>query len=158
MHSSLRTTFALLCTLGTTILVGCSSKHTGAGTLDTQGRNVDPSWVTAAQTCWPDLSRQGYSVDAIKRDLADAASFRNAFPVYTAQPEANIRALLEKPLQTAPPPDVSKLTHSQTPVITRGQAGAGTGLGDAAVASTNGIAPPDGLCSLQPGAPVGFTK
>ncbi len=136
----------------------CSSKHTGAGTVTRSGRLVDPSWVTATQACWPDLTKNGYTADDLKRNLADSGSFHNAFPVYTAQSRADIDALLAKPLGIAPGPDISKLTHAQTPVLTRGQAALGTGPQAAVVQSTNGIAPPDALCSIQPGVPQGFRK
>ena len=82
----------------------------------------------------------------------------SAFPVYGAQTDDALDVDLAKPLQTAPAPDVSRLTHSQTPVFNRGQAVNGTNPRDAVVQSTNGIAPPDGVCSLQSGIPQGFSK
>lgn len=112
----------------------------------------------AAKSCWPDLAGNGYGADDITRNLASPTHFRNAFPVYSAQTDDALNFLLAKPLQTAPPPDTSKLTHSQTPVLSRGQAAVGTGFKDAVVQSTNGNAPPDALCSIQPGTPQGFSK
>ena len=149
---------ALLSAFVLTALAGCSSKHTGVGAVGTDGKNVDPSWITATESCWPDLAKQGYHRDDTARALATAIHFRNAFPVYAAQNDSAIDLLLAKPVQTAPPPDVSKLTHSQTPVLSRGQAANGTGPQGAGVQSTNGIAPPDALCAIQPGTPSGFSK
>lgn len=150
---------SVACLLALTLLgAGCSSKHKGAGTIGNGGKNVDPSWATAVQSCWPDLSRQGYSTDDIKRNLADPTHFRAAFPVYAAQNDDALDVLLAKPLQTAPRPDISKLTHVASPVLNRGEAANGAGPKDAVVQSTNGIAPPDGLCAIQQGIPQGFSK
>jgi hypothetical protein len=108
--------------------------------------------------CWPELGKQGYTSDAIRHDLADLTAFHNAFPVYVAQGKDALDTLLTKPVEAAPTPDVTKLTHSQTPVLTRGQATQGTGAQGAVVPSTNGLAPPDALCSIQPGVPQGFSR
>ena len=137
---------------------GCSSKHQGIGTVGSDGRGVDPSWTTAAKSCWPELGKDGYGSKDVARNLASPTHFRNAFPVYGAQNDDALNLLLAQPLQTAPPPDVSQLTHSQTPVLSRGQAANGTGPKDAVVQSTNGNAPPDAFCSIQPGTPQGFSK
>ncbi|MBE7159342.1 MAG: hypothetical protein INR62_13085 [Rhodospirillales bacterium] len=139
-------------------VAGCSSKHKGTGTIGSNGKNVDASWINATKTCWPDLGKNGFSNDDIARNLASPTHFRDAFPVYGAQNDDALDVLLAKPVQTAPPPDVSRLTHSQTPVFNRGQAVNGTNPKDAVVQSTNGIAPPDAFCSLQPGTPQGFSK
>ena len=139
-------------------VAGCRAKHEGIGTIGSNGRGVDPSWTTAVRSCWPDLGRNGYGTDDIARNLASPTHFRNAFPVYSAQTDDALNVLLAKPLQTAPPPDISRLTHSQTPVLSRGQAANGTGPKDAVVQSTNGNAPPDAFCSIQPGTPQGFSK
>ena len=114
--------------------------------------------MTATKACWPDLGKNGYGSDDLGRNLANPTHFRNAFPVYAAQNDDALDQLLAKPLQTAPAPDVSKLTHSQTPVLSRGQAANGTNAQDAVVQSTNGNAPPDAFCSIQPGTPQGFSK
>lgn len=147
---------ALVAMLG--LPLGCSSKHKGAGVVGSGGRNVDASWATAIQSCWPDLSKQGYSAADIRSNLATPTHFRNALPVYAAQNDDAVDQLLAKPLETAPDPDITKLAHSDTPVLTRGQAANGNGPRDAAVQSTNGQAPPDGLCSIQSGVPQGFSK
>lgn len=148
----------LLLTLTLSAAAGCSSKHNGAGTVGNGGKNVDQSWATAVQSCWPDLSRQGYSAKDIERNLASPTHFRGAFPVYAAQNDDAVDLLLAKPLEAGPAPDVSQLTHSAMPVLTRGQAASGAGPRDAAVQSTNGIAPPDALCAIQSGTPQGFSK
>ena len=137
---------------------GCSSKHTGAPVATSSGRNVDSSWITALNACWPDLTKQGYSADDIRRNLVIADHFSGAFPVYAAETGRSLDDLLGKPLTIAPPPDTSKLFHSQTPVLTRGQAVEGTGPGMAVVQHTEGSAPPDSFCSIQTGIPQGFSK
>ncbi len=137
---------------------GCSHKHTGAPVVSSNGRLVDPSWITATQSCYPDLAKQGYTADDIRRNLANLDDFHHAFPVYAAQNHKDLDDLLGKPLQTGPDPDVSQLAHSQYPVLTRGQAAAGTVPQMAVVQSTNGIAPPDAFCAIQPGIPQGFSK
>ncbi len=138
--------------------LGCSHKHVGAPVVTSSGRLVDQSWITATQSCWPDLAKQGYSADDVRRNLANLDDFRNAYPVYAAQTHRDLDDILGKPLQTGPDPDTSKLAHSQYPVLTRGQAAAGTASQMAVVQSTNGIAPPDSFCAIQPGIPQGFSK
>ncbi len=140
------------------LTLGCSSKHKGEGTVGSNGRGVDPSWSTALGSCWPELGKDGFNTDDLKRNLSFPTRFRNAFPVYAAQTDDDASALLAKPVQDAPPPDTSKLTHSQSPVLSRGQAAQGTSPQGAVVQSTNGSAPPDGLCSIQTGIPQGFSK
>ena len=147
---------AALALLG--LAAGCSSKHKGAGTVGSNGRGVDASWTTATRSCWPDLAKNGYGADDVASNLASPTRFRNAFPVYAAQNDDAISLILAKPLQAAPPPDVTRLTHSATPVLSRGQAADGTGPRDAVVQNTNGTAPPDAFCSIQPGTPQGFSK
>ncbi len=137
---------------------GCSHKHTGAPVVTSSGRLIDQSWISATQSCWPDLAKQGYTADDVRRNLANLDDFHNAYPVYTAQTHADMDNILGKPLQTGPDPDISKLAHSQYPVLTRGQAAAGTVPQMAVVQSTKGIAPPDAFCSVQPGIPQGFSK
>ncbi len=154
-------TLALIGLLGPGLsitLTGCSSKHTGAPVVTTSGRLIDQSWITATQSCWPDLGKQGYSAEDVRRDLANLDDFHNAYPVYAAQTHKRLDEILGKPLQTGPDPDISQLAHSQYPVLTRGQAAAGTVPHMAVVQSTNGIAPPDAFCSVQPGVPQGFSK
>lgn len=140
-------------------LAGCSSKHIGAPVVSSgSGKLIDPSWLTALNACWPDLVKQGYTADQLRRNLADVSSFHYAFPVYAAQGKDSLDDILGKPLQTAPFPDTSKLLHVNAPILNRGQAAAGAGQGAAVVQSTNGIAPPDALCAIQPGVPQGFSK
>ena len=62
------------------------------------------------------------------------------------------------PIDSVLPPDASKLANSSTPVLTRGQAVAGVGPAGAIVQNTHGNAPPDSLCSIQPGVPQGLSK
>ena len=132
---------------------GCGHRNIGSGAPDDL---VDNSWVTAAESCWPDLIRDGYHAQKIERNLSVPDNFRSTFPSYAAQSNQQIGALLTRTIGSAPPPDISKLTHSQTPVLTRGQAAAGTSPQAAVAANTQGIAPPDALCAIQTGTPVGF--
>ena len=140
------------------LAAGCSRKHTGAPVVSSSGRLVDQSWITATQACWPDLAKQGYSADDVRHNLANLDDFHSAYPVYAAQTHQDLDELLGKPLQTGPDPDIGKLAHSQYPVLTRGQAAAGTVAQMAVVQQTNGIAPPDAFCAIQPGIPQGFRK
>lgn len=137
---------------------GCSHKHTGPGTVTSSGAHLDPSWITAANACWPDLSRQGYSTDDLRRNLGAPATFRNMFPVYSALSNAEIDNILAKPLEASPAPDNTRLAHSQYPILNQFQAAQGTGPQQAVVQSTNGQAPPDAFCAIQPGVPQGFQK
>ena len=158
----IRKTTPKACLLGTTMAfcfaLGCSHKHTGAPVVTSSGRLVDQSWITATQSCWPDLAKQGYTADDIRRNLANTTDLHHAFPVYAAQTHKDLDDILGKPLQTGPDPDITQLAHSQTPVLTRGQAAAGTVPQMAVVQSTDGNAPPDAFCSIQPGIPQGFSK
>ena len=147
----------LLTTLTCATLTGCT-KHTGAPAVTSSGRLIDPSWIIATQSCYPDLAKQGYTTADIQHNLANTTDLHNAFPVYAAQPHAALDDILAKPLTTGPAPDITQLAHSPYPVLTRGQAAAGTAPGMAVVQSTNGSAPPDAFCSVQPGIPQGFSK
>ena len=137
-------------------LMGCKAHDMGVPTAKDTAEFVDASWVTATRSCWPELEHDGYTVAGIKHNLADPLRFRSTFPSYAAQDEQSLRSLVTKPLMTAPAPDASVLMNSRTPVLTRGQAAAGTGPHGAIVQSTNGVTPPDGLCSIHAGTPVGF--
>jgi len=137
---------------------GCSRKHPGAPVVTSSGRLIDPSWITATEACYPDLTKQGYTAEDIRRNLANLDDFHHAFPVYAAQNHKDLDDILGKPLQTGPDPDITQLAHSPYPVLTRGQAAAGTTPQMAVVQSTNGIAPPDAFCAIQPGTPQGFSK
>ncbi len=135
------------------LTVGCRTHH-GA---DASGPNtVDNSWVSAAKSCWPDIASQAQSPNQIQQYLSGPANFRATFPTYSGSTDAALRMLLTEPVGVAPLPDIGRLAHSSSPVLTRGQAAAGTGPHGAIVASTNGIAPPDALCAIQPGIPAGF--
>lgn len=138
-------------------LTGCT-KHPGAPTITSSGRFIDPSWLTATQSCYPDLTKNGYTPADIQRNLANTTDLHNAFPVYAAQPHAALDDILAKPLTTGPDPDTTQLAHSKYPILTRGQAAAGTATAMAVVQNTNGSAPPDAFCAIQPGIPQGFSK
>lgn len=148
----------LFLVLGLGTLAGCSSKHIGAPVVSSSGRLIDPSWITATNACWPDLAKQGYTAEDIRRNLANTTDLHNAFPVYAAQTHSDLDNILGKPLQAGPDPDITRLAHSPTPVLTRGQAANGTGPQMAVVQHTNGSAPPDSFCSIQSGIPQGFSK
>lgn len=147
---------ALLCVAVTWTCVGCKPRDMGVPAADQTAESVDNSWVTATRSCWPELEHNGFSLPSIKHNLADPLRFRSTFPAYAAQNEASLRTLVTKPLMTAPPPDITVLQNSRTPVLTRGQAAQGTDPHVAVVQSTSGIAPPDALCAIHAGTPVGF--
>ena len=137
-------------------ILGCKARDMGVPTADHTADFVDASWVTATKSCWPELEHDGYSTAGIKHNLADPLRFRSTFPSYAAQNEQSLRALVTKPLMVAPSPDGSVLLNSRTPVLTRGQAMAGTSPHNALVQSTQSVAPPDALCAIHAGTPVGF--
>lgn len=149
-------------TLASALLLGslfaCSRKHTGAPVVSNSGRLIDQSWITATNACYPDLSKQGYTAEDIRHNLANVDDLHHAFPVYAAQGRKDLDDILGKPLQTGPDPDVTQLAHSEYPILTRGQAAAGTVAQMAVVQHTNGSAPPDSFCAIQPGIPQGFSK
>ena len=138
------------------VLTGCKAHDMGVPTSKNTADFVDASWVTATQSCWPELQHDGYSLAGIKHNLADPLRFRSTFPSYAAQDEKNLRALVTKPLLDAPSPDGTVLLNARTPVLTRGQAAAGQHPDPALVTSPNGTAPPDALCAVHAGTPVGF--
>ena len=138
---------------------GCHhQKQTADGSLAGPGQpaSVDNSWINAAVSCWPQLTANGYTHDNIARNLIHHLGA--AFPTYSALSRNGGDADLSMPVTTVLAPDVSQLQHSQTPVLTRGQAVAGTPPQGAIVQTTNGNAPPDALCSIQQGIPQGFSK
>ncbi len=148
--------FALTTALLTT---GCHrQKQTADGSMAAPGKpaSVDNSWVSAARSCWPDLAKNGYTQEQIASNLLHHLG--SAFPSYIALNRNGADADLSMPITTVLPPDIGQLEHSQTPVLTRGQAVAGTPPQGAIVQNTNGNAPPDALCSIQPGLPQGFTR
>ena len=137
---------------------GCHHQTTATGSMDSPGQpaSIDNSWINAARSCWPDLAQQGYSNADIARNLLNHLG--SAFPAYSALSARTLDADLSMPITSILPPDVTKLENSSTPVLTRGQAVAGTPPRQAIVQSTHGQAPPDSLCSIQSGIPDGFSK
>jgi len=132
------------------VCVGCKARELGSNFADTQSATVDNTWVTAADTCWPALAHQDYSIEVVKHYLADPVHFRAAFAVYAQLSDGTLRSIVAAPVANAPPPDVSVLANSQSPVITRTQALMGV------TSAPNHIPGADSLCSIQPGLPVGF--
>jgi hypothetical protein len=130
--------------------LGCQARELGSNYSDTQSITVDSTWVSAVNTCWPAMVHQGYSIEAAKHYLADPNHFRAAFAVYAPLNDATLRAVVAAPVSKAPMPDTSVLMHSQSQILSRMQALSG------ATGSTNSVAGPDSLCSIQPGLPVGF--
>ena len=159
INSSARTvTSALASFLLLAALGGCHHRKTAAGSLDAPGKpdSVDTTWVTAAKSCWPELAKNGYTDQDIRENLVHHIGA--AFPTYSALSRNGADADLSMPLTSVLPPDTTKLFNSATPVLTRGQAVAGTPPSGAIVASTHGSAPPDALCSIQQGVPQDFSK
>ena len=117
---------------------------------------MDNSWRSIAHICRPELAKSRYGDQELSRNLIHP--FGSAFPAYSALSSNGADADLSMPITTVFAPDVSQLEHSQTPVLTRGQAVAGTPPQGALVQRTNGNAPPDALCSIQTGIPQGFSK
>ena len=142
--------------LATTLLCGCKAREMGVNFSDQQSTTVDDSWLTAVKTCWPDVGHQGYSVPGLKRYLADPLHIRAAFGSYASLTDSQLRAMIARPVNEAPAPDTVALAHSNTPVFTRDQAVAGTDPKNAAADQTDGSAPPDALCAVQSGTPIGF--
>ena len=151
--NSLRVTAAAL---AATALCGCEARQMGVNFADQQAKSVDNTWVTAVKTCWPDVDHQGYSLEGLKRYLADPLHFRAAFSTYAALNDAELRTLVTRPVMAAPPPDSSLLSHSQTAVFTRSQAISGVDQQNASATDNTTAAPPDALCAIHPGTPVGF--
>ena len=141
-------------------LTGCRNKQGEHGSMAPAGNpaSVDNSWVNAAKSCWPDLAKNNYSQQQIGGYLTSPANVRSTFPSYTGLSDATIKADITVPLATILPPDTTKLVNSSSPVLTTGQAVAGTPPGGAIVQSTQGSAPPDALCAVQSGLPQGFNK
>jgi len=134
---------------------GCEARQLGVAFSDKQAANVDNTWVDAAKACWPAL-QHGYDVESMKRYLADPMHFRAAFSTYSSLSDSDLRAIVLKPVTTAPAPDSSMLSRSQTAVITRYQAISGFDSSTATANTTDSSAPPDALCAVHPGTPVGF--
>ena len=151
---------------GTALLVlcfasfGCRHKGGDHGSMAPVGSSaaVDNSWVSAAQSCWPDLTKNGHTAQQVQQYLSSPANVRSAFPSYTGLSDATIKADITVPLATILPPATTKLVNSAKPVLTAGQAAAGTAPGAAAAQSTHGSAPPDALCAVQSGLPQGFQQ
>jgi hypothetical protein len=128
-------------------LCGCQARQLGINYADKQAASVDSSWVAAVKSCWPDLGH-GYSNETLKQYLA--------FTSYSSMSDQDLRSIVSKPVTSAPPPDASLLGNSQTAVITRYQAIYATNTSLASANNTDSAAPPDALCAVHPGTPVGF--
>ncbi|MEO6922373.1 MAG: hypothetical protein ABI142_00980 [Bryocella sp.] len=135
--------------------VGCEAKQIGVAFSDKQAEKVDNTWVTAARSCWPALAH-GYDSASLKRYIADPMHFRAAFGTYSTLSDEQLRGIVLRPVTVAPTPDASILTSSQTPVMTRYQAVSGFDSANATANTTDSAAPPDALCAIHPGVPVGF--
>ena len=61
--------FSLL--LLSALISGCKAREMGIGFSSTHAKQVDPSWVTAAKSCWPALAHPGYDNEALEANLAD---------------------------------------------------------------------------------------
>ena len=151
--NSLRLTAAAF---AATALCGCEAREMGVNFADQQAKSVDNSWVTAINTCWPDVAHQGYSLEGMKRYLADPLHFRAAFSTYAALNDSELRTVVTRPVMAAPPPDSSLLSHSQTAVFTRSQAISGVNQQNASATDNTTAAPTDALCAIHSGTPVGF--
>jgi hypothetical protein len=136
-------------------LCGCEARQLGVNFADKQAVSVDKTWVSAVKTCWPVLSH-GYSTEMLKQYLADPLHLRAAFSTYSALSDSELRSIVTKPVLSAPEPDAGILSHSQTAVFTRYEAVAGVDQETVTAANTDDAAPPDALCAVHPGTPVGF--
>jgi hypothetical protein len=136
-------------------LTGCAPRQLGKTFANKQATTVDTTWVTASKACWPALQHD-YTTEALKQFLADPLHFRAAFSTYSALDDNALRAIVAKPVSDAPTPDTSVLNDSQTPVLTRYQAVTGVNPETITATNTTGAAPPDALCAVHPGTPVGF--
>ena len=141
--------------IAATSLCGCEARQLGVNFADKQAGSVDKTWVAAVKTCWPVLSH-GYSTEMLKQYLADPLHFRAAFSTYSALSDSELRSIVIKPVLSAPEPDSSILTHSQTAIFTRHQAIAGVDQETVTASNTDAAAPADALCAVHPGTPVGF--
>jgi hypothetical protein len=134
---------------------GCEARQLGVAFSDKQAENVDITWVEAAKACWPALTHS-YDVLSMRRYLADPMHFRATFGTYSSLSDSDLRSIVLRPVTAAPAPDSSMLSHSQTAVITRYQAISGFDSSTATANTTDSAAPPDALCAVHPGTPVGF--
>jgi len=151
-----RCQLAVVLSSSAVLLSGCEAREMGVNFADQQAKSVDTTWVTAIKTCWPDVGHQGYSLEGMKRYLADPLHFRAAFSTYAALNDAELRTVVTKPVMSAPPPDSSLLSHSQTAVFTRSQAISGVDQQNASATDNTTAAPTDALCAIHSGTPVGF--
>lgn len=138
------------------VISGCKAREMGVNFADKQASSVDEGWLTAANSCWPDLAHAGYSTADIKRYLEDPLHFRATFTAYSPLSDATLIKIVTQPVMDAPQPDTSVLDHSPNPVITRSQALAGGNARGSLTSDNSGLAPADTLCAIQPGTPVGF--
>ncbi len=141
-------------------LAGCHGKRESEGSMTPTGNyaSVDNSWVNAAKACWPELAKNNYSTQQLQGYLVVPNHLRATFPSYAGLSDPTLKADLTVPITTVLPPDTTKLLNSSTPVLTTGQAVAGTSAQNAIEQSTHGSAPPDSLCSIQRGFPEGFNQ
>ena len=150
-NSTLLATAALLAAAA---LSGCKARQLGVAFDDNQAKSVDKSWIAAARACWPNMNDDTFDNAQMQRFLADPGHVRAAFSTFSYLSDSDLRVFVTKPIQQAPAPDSSMLSHASTPVLTRAQAVAGVNAQNAS--TTDGAAPPDALCSIHNGNPVGF--
>lgn len=136
--------------------VGCKAREMGVQFSGKQAVSVNNTWIIAASSCWPDLTHQGYTLAGIKHYLGDPLHFRATFGVYAGLSDAQLLQIIPQPVSAAPPPDTSVLNQTLNPILTRTDAVTRKNLKGVLAADNNGIAPPDALCAVQHGLPVGF--
>ena len=155
-----RRAVAALTLLACACAVGCRRKHEAEGSTAPTGNytSVDNSWINAAKSCWPELAKNNYSTQQLQQYLVVPDHLRATFPSYAGLSDPTLKADLTVPISTILPPDTTKLLNSSTPVLTTGQAVAGTPAQGAIAQSTHGNAPPDSLCAVQRGFPEGFNQ
>jgi len=146
---------AISATLLMTSLTGCKARQLAVAFSDNGAKSVDSTWITAARTCWPDMNDDMFSDSDMKRYLTDPTHFRAAFSSYSELTDAQLIAIIPNPIQQAPQPDATVLSNASHPVLSRAQAVAGISAQQAINANT-GQLPPDALCSIHPGTPIGF--
>jgi len=144
-----------LAALAAMTLCGCEARQLGVNFADKQALSVDDTWVAAVKTCWPDLNH-GYSIAQLKQYLADPLHFRAAFSTYSTRTDSDLRSIVIHSVTAAPEPETSILAHSQTAIYTRYQAVRGVDQESATASNTDSAAPPDALCAVHPGTPIGF--
>ncbi len=139
------------------LAVGCKAKELGAHVSPTQATQVDPTWITATRNCWPDLSK-AHKDKFIANSLADPIAFRGAFAGFASYSDAQVESIAAHNVGDSPDPDTSSLRNANAPLLTRTQALAPPATRTANAPDTHDAAqiPPDTLCAIHPGTPVGF--